>query len=124
MGDKIDVFIIDDDIQSRQYFQAIINKGDGVRCIGSTSSGEKAVDIVITAYPDVVLIDYALYPISGFEVLVQLKQEMPTVPIILLGGRANLADKAREAGADAYLPMPITPRTLIDTIFAVSSVNH
>ena len=119
MGSKIDVFIIDDDVQSMQYFQAIINKGEGLRCIGSTTSGANAVDIVMTAYPDVVLVDYALYPVSGFEVLVDLHQQMPDVPIILLGGRASLQEQVRDAGAAAYLPMPITPRNLIDTIFAV-----
>ena len=116
MDGKIDVFIVDDDVQSMQYFQTIINKGDGLRCIGSTTSGKNAVDIVVTAYPDVVLVDYALYPVSGFEVLAELHQQLPDVPIILLGGRASLKEQADNAGAAAYLPMPITPRTLIDTI--------
>ncbi len=119
MGNKIDVFIIDDDTQSMQYFQSIVNKGDGIRCIGSTTSGENAVAIVATAYPDVVLVDYALYPMSGFEILMQLQSEMPNVPIIMLGGRPNLEEKAKSAGAAAYLPTPITPRVLIDTIIAV-----
>ncbi len=119
MSSKIDVFIVDDDVKSMQYFQAIINKGEGLRCIGSTTSSANAVDIVITAYPDVVLIDYALYPLSGFDVLADLHQQMPDVPIILLGGRSSLKEKATAAGAAAYLPMPITPRNLIDTIFAV-----
>lgn len=119
MGNKIDVFIIDDDTRSMQYFQSIVNKGDGIRCIGSTTSGKNAVAIVATAYPDVVLVDYALYPISGFEILEQLRTEMPDVPIILMGGRPSLEIKAKEAGAAAYLSTPITPRTLIDTIIAV-----
>lgn len=116
MARKIDVFIVDDDVQSMQYFQAIVNRGEGMRCIGSTTSGENAVSIVVTAYPDVVLVDYALYPVSGFEILAELHRELPGVPIILLGGRPTLQKQADAAGAAAYLPMPITPRNLIDTI--------
>lgn len=123
MGSKIDVFIVDDDVKSMQYFQAIVNKGEGLRCIGSTTSGENAVDIVITAYPDVVLVDYALYPVSGFDVLVELHHQLPRVPIILLGGRPTLQKKADDAGAAAYLPMPITPRKLIDTIRTVHQAS-
>lgn len=119
MGSKIDVFIVDDDVQSMQYFQAIVNRGEGIRCIGSTTSGENAVAIVVTAYPDVVLVDYALYPVSGFEVLSELHHQLPNVPIILLGGRPSLEQKANDAGAAAYLSMPITPRKLLDTIALV-----
>ena len=116
---KIDVFIVDDDANNMQYFQTVIKQEDDIRCIGSTTSGENAVAIVVTSHPDVVLVDYALYPVSGFEVIAQLKEHLSETPIILLGGRATLEEKATAAGAAAYLPMPITPRKLIDTIRSV-----
>lgn len=120
MTRKIDVFIIDDDAQNMQYFQSIINKHEKIRCIGSTTSGDTSIAVIVTALPDVVLVDYALYPISGFEILKKLRAEMPDIPIILLGGRAKLRAKAAAAGANAYIPMPITPRILLDTIMRVS----
>jgi len=123
MSSKIDVFIVDDDAHNLQYFQAIINRVHGLRCIGSTTSGASAVDIVVTSHPDVVLVDYALYPISGFEIVAQLKREMPEIPIILLGGRAKLEKQALASGADAYLAMPITPRKLVDAIRSVATVS-
>lgn len=120
MADKIDVFIIDDDANNMQYFQSIIRSDDNIRCIGSTTSSNTAIDVVVTTQPDVVLVDYALYPISGFEILKQLRSQLPEMPIVLLGGRSNLREKAESAGASAYLPMPITPRNLLDTIKQVS----
>lgn len=124
MADKIDVFIIDDDANNMQYFQSIIRKDKNIRCIGSTTSSSTAIDVVITAQPDIVLVDYALYPIGGFEILKQLRLQMPDMPIILLGGRSNLQEKADDAGASAYLPMPITPRKLLDTITKVTSAKN
>lgn len=124
MSKKIDVFIIDDDPQSTQYFQAILNKSQTIRCIGSTSSAEKAVETIVTAYPDVILLDYALYPISGFDMIGCIQQELPHTPIILLGGRSALCERALACGAKAYLPKPITPRILLDTIHDVHAAAH
>ena len=119
MASKIDVFIIDDDANNMKYFQSIIKRDNNIRCIGSTSSSHSAIAVIQTARPDVVLIDYALYPTSGFALLDLLRVQIPALPIVLLGGRANLREKAEKAGASAYLPTPITPRNLLDTIMAV-----
>lgn len=119
MSNKIDVFIIDDDAQSLSYYQAIINKMDGMRCIGSTTNVDKAVDIVITTFPDIVLIDYALYPIDGFSMMQQIREEFPEMAVILLGGRETMRQYALEAGANDYLAMPITPRQLTEAILEV-----
>jgi DNA-binding NtrC family response regulator len=120
MSNKIDVFIIDDDAQNLRYYQAIINKAEAIRCIGSTTNVDKALDIVITTFPDVVMIDYALYPIDGFMMLKKVRAEMPDVPIILLGGRETMRDYALESGANDYLSMPITPQQLTEAILRVS----
>jgi two-component system phosphate regulon response regulator PhoB len=119
MSRKIDVFIIDDDARNLHYYQTIINKANGIRCIGSTSNAEKALDIVITTFPDVVLIDYALYPIDGFTLTQQMREEMPDMPVILLGGRETMREQALEVGANDYLAMPITPQQLIETILRI-----
>lgn len=119
MNGKIDVFIIDDDAQNSRYYQAIISKAEDIRCIGSTTHVEKALDIVITTFPDVLLIDYALYPIDGFTMMGQVREEMPDVPIILLGGRESMREHALASGANDYLPMPITPQQLIGSILRV-----
>ena len=116
MPEKSDVFIIDDDAQTLRYYQSIVNKGQDLRCIGVSSKSDNALDILSISQPDVVLIDYALYPQSGFDLLAKIREEMPSLPVILLGGRPLLRERALAAGAAAYLPMPITPKNLLDTI--------
>jgi DNA-binding NarL/FixJ family response regulator len=121
MPEKVDVFIIDDDAKTLRYYQSIVNKGQDLRCIGITTKGESALDILATTQPDIVLIDYALYPQSGFDLLAKIREEMPDLPVILLGGRSTLRERALDAGAADYLPMPITPRHLLDAIRQASS---
>jgi two-component system invasion response regulator UvrY len=116
MPEKLDVFIIDDDAKTLRYYQSIINKGKDLRCIGITTKGDNALDILATTQPDIVLIDYALYPHSGFDLLAKIREEIPDLPVILLGGRPVLRERALAAGAADYLPMPITPRHLVDAI--------
>lgn len=116
MSEKVDVFIIDDDAKTLHYYQSIVNKGKNLRCIGITTKGENALDILATTQPDIVLIDYALYPQSGFDLLAKIRQDLPDLPVILLGGRPVLRERALAAGAADYLPMPITPRHLHDAI--------
>jgi DNA-binding NarL/FixJ family response regulator len=116
MPEKADVFIIDDDAKTLRYYQSIVNKGKDLRCIGITTKGDSALDILSISQPDIVLIDYALYPQSGFDLLAKIREEFPELPVILLGGRPLLKERALAAGAAAYLPMPITPRHLLDAI--------
>jgi CitB family two-component system response regulator CitT len=116
MPEKADVFIIDDDAKTLRYYQSIVKQGKDLRCIGVTTKGESALDILSISQPDIVLIDYALYPQSGFDLLAKIRQEFPDLPVILLGGRPLLKERALAAGAAAYLPMPITPRHLLDAI--------
>jgi DNA-binding NarL/FixJ family response regulator len=121
MPEKVDVFIIDDDARTLRYYQSIVNKGKDLRCIGITTKSENAIDILVTTQPDIVLIDYALYPQSGFDLLAKIRQELPDLRVILLGGRPILRERALAAGAADYLPMPITPRHLMDAIRHVSA---
>lgn len=116
MSEKADVFIIDDDAKTLRYYQSIVNKGKDLRCIGITTKGDSALDILSISQPDIVLIDYALYPQSGFDLLARIRKELPDLPVILLGGRPLLKERAIAAGAADYLPMPITPRHLLDAI--------
>ncbi|MEO0595327.1 MAG: response regulator, partial [Chloroflexota bacterium] len=110
-----DIFIIDDDTHNLHYYQSVINHSEGMRCIGSTTNSQNAVAIVVTTMPDIVLIDYALYPTSGFEIATLLKESVPDLPVVLLGGRPTLQEHAEKIGA-FYIPMPITPRKLLDAI--------
>jgi DNA-binding NtrC family response regulator len=116
MSEKADVFIIDDDAKTLRYYQSIVRKGKDLRCIGVMTKGDSALDILSISQPDIVLIDYALYPQSGFDLLARIRQELPDLPVILLGGRPLLKERAIAAGAADYLPMPITPRHLLDAI--------
>jgi len=84
---------------------------------------EQALDIVKSALPDLVLVDWMLPGMSGIALARTLRQEERTraIPIILLTARGEEADKVAglEAGADDYITKPFSPRELLARIKAV-----
>jgi two-component system cell cycle response regulator DivK len=82
--------------------------------------GETGVQMALEQRPDLILMDVQLPKISGFEAMLRLRAEPATAdtPIIAITSFALSGDeqRAREAGASAYLPKPFSPFTLLGMI--------
>lgn len=73
----------------------------------------------------VVLTDLRMPGLDGFEVLSQVKCQMPYLPVIIMSGHANGADhkEAYELGCDGLLSKPFTPDQLLDILADISAHN-
>jgi two-component system, cell cycle response regulator DivK len=82
--------------------------------------GETGIAAALAQRPDLILMDVQLPKISGIEALRTLRQAPETAgtPIIAITSFALSGDqqKAREAGASAYLAKPYSPFDLLDMI--------
>jgi two-component system, cell cycle response regulator DivK len=82
--------------------------------------GEAGVAAARDAPPDLILMDIQLPKLSGLEATRQLRADPRTaaVPIIVVTSFALSGDeqKARDAGATAYLAKPYSPRDLLAKI--------
>jgi two-component system, cell cycle response regulator DivK len=82
--------------------------------------GEAGVASALEAPPDLILMDIQLPKISGLDATRQLRGDARTasVPIIVVTSFALSGDenKARAAGATAYLAKPYSPRELLAKI--------
>jgi DNA-binding response OmpR family regulator len=107
-----------------QYYHAILNKADDIHMIAATTVSGRVVSLVRDKHPDVVLLDYAMYPVDGFKIMQAIHAEMPEMAVILLGGRDTLRDMALEDGAADYLSIPITPRDLLEAIRRVGRAQQ
>jgi two-component system, OmpR family, phosphate regulon response regulator PhoB len=87
------------------------------------ADAERALGIVKSALPDLLLIDWMLPGMSGVSLARQLRQDERTrqIPIIMLTARSGEADKVSglEAGADDYMTKPFSVRELLARIKAV-----
>ena len=86
-------------------------------------NAEQALDMVRSALPDLVVLDWMLPGMSGVELARRLRADRRTqeVPVIMVTARAEEADKLAglESGADDYLVKPFSPRELNARVKAV-----
>jgi two-component system cell cycle response regulator DivK len=82
--------------------------------------GEAAVAAAREQRPDLILMDVQLPKISGIEATRRLRAEPATadIPIIAITSFALSGDeqRAKDAGASAYLAKPYSPFTLLEMI--------
>jgi two-component system, cell cycle response regulator DivK len=82
--------------------------------------GEAGVAMALEKRPDLILMDVQLPKVSGFEATKALRAEpgMADTPIIAITSFALTGDdeKARAAGATAYLAKPYSPFELLGMI--------
>jgi two-component system response regulator MtrA len=112
------VLLVEDDPGARQGLELALRRlGYGVR---PAASGEAALDGLLQAPVDVVVLDVMLPGLDGFEVCRQLRRGSE-VPVIMLTARGDDFDivGGLEAGADDYVVKPVRPRVLDARIRAV-----
>ncbi len=90
-----------------------------VEVLGATD-GERGLDLVEQARPDLVLLDIAMPGLDGYETLRRLR-EFSDVPVIMLTARDGVLDKVKglELGADDYVTKPFDHLELLARVKAL-----
>jgi DNA-binding response OmpR family regulator len=98
----------------RDNFEA---QGYSVR---TANDGQKALDSLFKAPPDLLLLDLMLPKINGYEVCHQARAREMTMPIIMLTAKGQEDDIVRglELGADDYVTKPFSIRELLARVKA------
>jgi len=85
--------------------------------VREAADGESALAACAAEMPDVVLLDVMMPGIDGYEVCRRLKSEPRVgnslVVLMTAGDQAAERARAREAGADLYVPKPFSPAELL-----------
>jgi DNA-binding response OmpR family regulator len=112
------ILVIDDDPDIRQLVVEYLGKNDMRVSVGS--SGKEMFEVFDREAIDLVLLDLTLPGEDGMH-LARLLRERATVPIVLLTGRNEEADRVMglELGADDYVTKPFSPRELLARLRAV-----
>ncbi|MGN7150731.1 response regulator transcription factor [Arthrobacter sp. SAFR-179] len=77
----------------------------GLSMVRLVETGVKGAAAVRDLSPAIVILDYGLPDISGFEVIRQLRT-FSSAPILMLTGQADLTDQLLTAGASTVLTKP------------------
>jgi len=103
---KPQILIVDDEEKIRKVLSRMLeDENYGVK---SVENGQKAIAILNSYKPDVIIMDQNMPGINGIEALVTIKEKNPnlTVIIITAHGEVSLAVDAIKKGAYDYLEKP------------------
>ena len=98
--------VVDDDRALREVLRRTLTlAGYEIRL---AESGAEALNEIVSAVPDAVVLDIGLPDIDGLEVCRMLRREGNRVPVLMLTARDAVADRidGLDAGADDYLVKP------------------
>lgn len=118
MGDFIRVFIVDDNRLLREGLVFMLAEQEGLAVAGSAESGAEALEQIKEACPDVALVDIGIPANDGLEITRALRQDLPSVKVIVLG-MPDLTDEIMaciEAGAAGYVLKEASFDYLVETI--------
>lgn len=80
--------------------------------------GHAGLDMITNQLPDVVVLDLRMPRLSGIEVLKQIRQQWPQLPVIMLSGHGSKQDAQTclDLGAVQYHKKPLDIDMLVDSI--------
>jgi DNA-binding NtrC family response regulator len=101
------ILVIDDD-QACCRLVAAIFRTEGFD-VFSAHDGPLGFSTALTERPDLVMLDLRMPSLDGMAILERLKQEAPSIPVVMLTGSMDVKDavRAMQLGAFHYLTKPI-----------------
>ncbi len=112
------VVALDDDAAVRSLISEYLSKND-LR-VTTVANGRELANVIARESIDAIILDLRLPGEDGMQIAQRLRSES-TVPILMLTGRVDEADRVMglELGADDYLTKPFSPRELLARIRAL-----
>jgi len=109
------VLVVEDTEDNRQIIRDLLTSA-GYEMIEAVT-GEQGVAMAAEHRPDLILMDMQLPVLDGYEATRRIKANpaLRHIPVIAVTSYALSGDeeKAREAGCDAYVAKPFSPRLLL-----------
>lgn len=115
------VLLADSQKQVRSALQALLKLQPGVSVVGEAGEATGLVAQLYQTRPDLVLLDWGLPGLSAIGSVSALRQNHPSLLIIVLSGWPEVGQEALAAGADAFVSKVEPPERLLATLYAINA---
>jgi two-component system, cell cycle response regulator DivK len=109
------ILVVEDQEDNRQILRDLLSTTDYE--VIEAENGEEALAAVAKQRPDLILMDIQLPILDGYEATRRIKANpaLRHIPVIAVTSYALSGDEAktRDAGCDAYVAKPFSPRQLL-----------
>lgn len=116
MTQRRTVVIAEDEVLIRMDLKEMLTE-EGYDVIGEAGDGQRAVELVTELRPDLVMMDVRMPVLDGIAAAEMIAQQR-IAPVVMLTAfsQRDLVERARDAGAMAYLVKPFTASDLVPAI--------
>lgn len=112
---RLRVLLVDDERPARLRLGALLAGDDRVAVIGEAADGAEAVETILSARPDLVLLDIEMPELDGFGVIAALPDDR--IPLVVfVTAFDEYAVRAFDAHAVDYLTKPVSAERLREAI--------
>jgi len=117
-GDNIRILLCDDHRIVREGLKQILADTPDIEVAAECASGPEVLHSARVEAIDLVLLDIAIPQQDGLDVLRQIKQEMPRLPVLMLSTypEKQYAARCYKLGAAGYLNKSTDPEQLVEAI--------
>ena len=121
MKPTLRVVVAEDEALSRLDVVEMLTEA-GYNVVGQAGDGEAAIELTEREKPDLVVMDVKMPKLDGISAAERIaKQRIAPVVILTAFSQKDLVERARDAGAMAYLTKPFTIEDLMPAIELVVS---
>ncbi|MBI4938032.1 MAG: response regulator transcription factor [Nitrosomonadales bacterium] len=119
----IRILLVDDHAIVRHGLKQILEENPEMKVVAECASGMDALRWSCANDCDVVLLDISMPDKSGIEVLKQLHEEKPKLPVLILSIYAEdqYAVRLIKAGAAGYLTKECAPEIVADAVLCIAA---
>jgi DNA-binding NtrC family response regulator len=120
-GARRSVLVVDDELNFVILLDRVLTK-KGYQVTTATNAQKALALISQQATFDLAIIDIRMEPIDGLSLLVELKQRLPHLKVIMLTAYPTYETRMTsvQKGASAYFTKPVELETFLDTVRQLS----
>ncbi len=119
--DKINIILADDHTLVRQGIKTLLKKNKDFNIVAEAKDGIETLQLLAEHQADVILLDLSMPFLTGFDAIPQIKEQFPSVKIIILTmhEEASYITMCVQKGANGYLFKNTEPSELYHSIYSV-----
>ncbi|NMG08725.1 response regulator transcription factor [Brasilonema sp. UFV-L1] len=120
---NLKILLVEDDELFRLGLRVRLQQEPGLEIVAEAEDGETAVELVNRHQLDIVLLDVGLPGIGGIEACRQIKQQYPSLPILVLTSHSqqSMIGRLIEVGAQGYCLKGIAVEKLVLALRSVAA---
>lgn len=119
----IKIIIADDHPLVREGLKRTLLSEPGIEIVAEAKNGQEILDLLNKVDVNLIIMDFSMPGLSGFDIVKEIKKQKPKIPILVLSmhPEERYAIRIIRAGASGYLTKESAPENLIT---AVKKVSH